>query len=204
MVGTARKPIVLKEYKTNIYQRLLGRGLAAANLHLADCWQAADYLVIDFKQDDWQKLNCEASKVFCLNATRHLLERFLEEKQPRQVMGFVDFISGLEFIYFWFTQLLTRPEAKELVLEEFFPHQWEQGSACLGLVNSLPTWSIALLPTHLPLVLTRVVPYVAPENFEMNLEEIKASLHIEQDFLVAAPHLQPVQRIFWLENIGIR
>ena len=204
MVSTADRIIYIREENANIYQLLLRRGLAATNLVLAQEGQAADYWIVDFRQDDWQELDCQGSKVFCLNATRVGLERFLQAKAPLQVMGFVDFTTGLEFIYFWLTKLLIQPEQRNMLLEEIFPHQWEQGSACLGMVNSLPTWSIKLLPANLPLVLTRVVPYLAPENFEVDLGVLKDSLHVERDFLVVAPHLQPVQRIFWLENIGIK
>lgn len=204
MVGTAGKGIILKEFKANIYQQLLRRGLAATDLHLAGTCQKADYLIIDFKQDDWRQVECTADKVFCLNATKEKLESFLKEKKPQKVMGFVDFISGLEFIYFWLAQLLLQPEQKEIVLERIFPHQWERGSACLGLVNSLPIWSSTLLPIGLPLVLTRVVPYVASENFDAELLEFKKYFCTIREFLVVAPHLQPVQRIFWLENIGVR
>ena len=204
MFRTAGKSILLKEFKANIYQHLLERGLAATDVHLVEEADKAEYMVIDFKQDEWQEVDCNSCKIFCLNATKKKLEKFMDEKAPRQVMAFVDFTSGLEFIYFWFTKLLTQPEQKELVMEEFFPLQWGRGSSYLGLVNSLPTWSIALLPVDIPVVLTSVVPYTAADVFEVNFKVLKSSLNIVQKFKVIAPQLRPMQRIFWLEGIRVK
>ena len=196
----------LYDYNTGIYSRLVARGLAAYGLYSTDQLAEADYVIIDFAEDNWLQLTCRGAKVFALNATEAAIRKLMLEKEPLQVMGFVDYTSGLEFIYFWVAQLLLDSGNKQQLLEKFFPHQWERESCCLGLVNSLPLWSVNLLPKDLPVIVTNILPYSVTEKSLCGNNWIGRNIgqaSLKSIFLVGSSKLQPMQRIFWLENVKV-
>ena len=204
-MDVGNRTIVLADFTQVIFPSLCARGFSTRELVTVEQVEEADYVIVDMQRLPVH-FSCLGKKVFCLHATAASLEDFVARYQPAQAMGFVDYSSGLEFIYFWLVQLLQGSGTKDGLLQELFPHQYGRGSACLGLVNSLPLWSASLLPAELPVIITRILPYSIKQGEGLELWQGRERYHLrlEHCFALKAPQLQPTQRIFWLENVKVR